>query len=254
MTVIAGLIGRVTSYLAVAANLTLPGLLVAVAVVLFQAPTTTRSPFQVLLHWSSLNEPIAKRLNALHVELDDRDARLRAAQSLVAAAPAGDAVAIEAAKAHVANQQALWDAIHGEMVALRTQRGQRLLTLAERLVGNIIALGLLGLAIGTLLRPLNTVTLAAIEWRYARSDTLDAARAKIAENEALKDEYDTYYSRVEAIVALVLPVLFFSWSLSKWTLWVFALGVPVAIVLGVLAHCSYKRFDAHVRRLSPSTS
>ena len=82
----------------------------------------------------------------------------------------------------------------------------------------------------------------------------DPVYAEIAENEALKDEYDTYYSRVEAIVALVLPVLFFSWSLSKWTLWVFALGVPVAIVLGVLTHCSYKRFDAHVRQLSSSTS
>ena len=221
MSVLTAIVDRIASYTALAATMTLPGLLLAVAVVLFQVhlppgDAAKPSPLSVLLEWSSRDGPLAARVETLKAEHLDMDAALRDAQADIvgaartkgrteealanartraksiqdnasppdrgelqtAAEEAADEfqaarVTFANAEAHVRNQQIVWESLSTEVAAVRTQRSQNIQSLADTLIGNVVALGLLSVVIGTLLRPLNRLLLGPIAWlsayRFARN-------------------------------------------------------------------------------------
>ena len=220
------------------------------------------------MEWSAVDGPISARLEKLGAELANADAVLRAAQNVVVAAarskgsvpPENTAdlkeatAALANARANADNQQALWDSVRSEIEALRTQRGQRVQTLADRLIGNVIALGILSLAIGALLRPLNLALLGCIERVYAwkASKTPVDVSKGIRTKKITEDNYnvllDQYYVSVETTLALCVPVLLLSLALSKW--WSFLVGiggVVVVLALLVLGYALYVQFDEHLR-------
>ena len=269
----AKIIAQLVAYTKLSVAVTLPGFLFAVAIVLsqVQAPNDAppaRSPLKVLLEWSSLDEPLTERLEKLDAELENAEADIRHAQNaLVTAAEAKDkdkdnthaATANFAnAQADVKNQQALWDSTHDEIKALRTRRAEYLPTLAERLIGNIMALALLSIAIGILLRPLNAVFLRLIEGIYnslpsERPHTPVEVRAlaKMRAKDSTSDEYadvvDRYYSPVEATVGLCVPVIAICLALSKWSSLMWAAAPGLGILLLFFAYRMYVRFAKYLK-------
>lgn len=269
----AGIVTRLAAYTKLSVNISVPGLLFAVAVVLFQAPTSTESdtpalsPARTLVEWSSVDGPISARLEKLRAELASADAVLQEARNGVVVAarikggvssedPAESGAAVAAlanARANANNQQALWNSVRSEIDALRTRRGQHVQTLAERLIGNVIALGVLSLAIGTLLRPLNMGLLGCIERVYAwkSSETPVDVSASIRTKKITEDDYnmllDQYYVSVETTLALCAPVLLLCLALSKWWSVFVLIGGVVVLALLVLGYVLYVRFDERLR-------
>ena len=167
--------------------------------------------------------------------------------------------------------------IEKEIRVLRRSRSEQMPILASRLIANLLAILLLGVVVGTMLRPVNKTILEVVTWMYEavarwtrkegpreerNGDKVEGAGVRggpappahvivlIGQGTITKEDYDflvgRYYYFAELVIGMCVPVMAFGLALFRWQpslrWWAMA---PVAGFL-VLGYWRYRQFHERV--------